>query len=62
MKGLALVLIVGGWVMAVGGLVATEAMMVRTGAALAGLAFSLAGIGALNNAHVANAFWKGKAR
>src|SRR5439155_724638 len=42
MKGLALVLIVGGWVMAVGGLVATEAMMVRTGAALAGLAVSLA--------------------
>ena len=62
MKALALVLVVGGWMVAVGGLLASDAMEVRMPAALIGLATSLAGIATLNGAHVANAAWKARGR
>ena len=62
MKALALVLVVGGWMVAVGGLLASDAMEVRMPAALIGLATSLAGIATLNGAHVANAVWKARGR
>ena len=58
MKGLGLVLVVGGWVIAVAGLAASEATAVRLGAGLVGLAASFAGIATLNNAHIENAVWK----
>jgi hypothetical protein len=60
MKGVGLVLLVGGWLVAVGGLLASDATGVRLVAALAGLATSLAGIGALNSAHLENALWKAR--
>ncbi len=60
MKGVGLVLIVGGWAVAVGGLLVSDAMVVRLGAALAGLAISLGGIATLNGAHLETALWKAR--
>jgi hypothetical protein len=60
MKGLGLGLIVGGWMIAVASLVGSDAVAVRLAAGLIGFATSLAGIGTLNNAHVANVFWKAR--
>ena len=58
MKGLALTLIVGGWMVAVGGLLMSDAVGVRLIAALIGLGTSSVGIFALNTAHLENAIWK----
>ncbi len=58
MKAVALVMLVGGWMIAVGGLLAVEATTTRMGMALAGFATSIAGLMTLNGAHLANAPWK----
>lgn len=60
MKGLGLVLTVGGWAVAVGGLVASDATALRLAIAVIGLGVSLAGIFALNTAHLEHAIWKAK--
>ena len=58
MQMLALLLLLGGWMIAVGGLVASDALAVRLILALLGLATSLGGVATLNNTHVQKAFWK----
>ncbi len=58
MKGLGLVLLVGGWAVAVAGLLVSDATSVRLMAALAGLATSFGGIATLNMAHLEDAPWK----
>ena len=60
MKGVGLLITVGGWVIAVGGLLAVDDTSVRMVAALLGLAVSLAGVMTLNAAHLENAPWKAK--
>jgi hypothetical protein len=58
MKGLALVMLVGGWMIAVGGLLAVDDTAMRMAAALVGFGTSLAGILTLNGAHLVDAPWK----
>ena len=58
MQVLAVLLLLGGWMMAVGGLVASDALAVRLVLALLGLATSGAGIATLNKTHLDNAIWK----
>ena len=60
MKIFALMMLVGGWMIAVGGLLMTEATAIRGAMALAGLATSVAGVMALNGAHLENALWKAR--
>ena len=58
MKGVALLMLVGGWMIAVGGLIAVDDTSVRMVFALAGLATSVAGVMTLNGTHLADALWK----
>ena len=58
MQVLALLMLLGGWMIAVGGLVASDALVVRLILALLGLATSLGGVVTLNNTHVQTAIWK----
>lgn len=60
MKAVALLMLVGGWVMAVGGLLAVEATAARMALALAGLATSVAGVMTLNGTHLEHAPWKAR--
>ena len=60
MKGLGLVMTIGGWAVAVGGLVASDAMALRLAMAAVGLGLSLAGIFAINTTHLEHAIWKAK--
>ena len=60
MKAVALLTIVGGWVIAMGGLVAVDATAPRMVMALVGLATSIAGVFTLNGAHLKNAPWKAR--
>ncbi len=60
MRPTALLLLVGGWVLAVGGLVAVDDVMVRMALATVGLGVSLAGLSTLVGAHNKNAIWKPK--
>jgi len=58
MQLLALMLLVGGWMIAVGGLVASDALAVRLILASLGLATSLGGIATLTSSYIQNASWK----
>jgi len=58
MQLFAVLMLLGGWMIAVGGLVASEALAVRFVLAFLGLGTSLAGLVTLNQTHVQNAIWK----
>jgi hypothetical protein len=58
MKGTALMLVIGGWVVVVGSVVALDAVALRALLALVGLGTTFAGIGLLNSGHLENAIWK----
>ena len=60
MKGVALVMLVGGWVIAVGGLLTVDDTAMRMVLAVFGLATSVAGVMTLNRAHLEDAPWKGR--
>ena len=60
MKVFALMVLVGGWMIAVGGLLMTGSTAIRGAMALAGLATSVAGVMALNRTHLENAPWKAR--
>src|SRR5439155_10589622 len=57
MQILAILMLLGGWMIAVGGLVTSEALAVRFVLAFLGLGTSLAGLVTLNQTHVKHAFW-----
>jgi hypothetical protein len=58
MKAVALLMLVGGWMIAVGGLIAVDDTTVRMALALAGFAASVAGVMTLNGTHLVDAPWK----
>lgn len=60
MKGVGLVMLVGGWAVAVGGLIAMDDTALRLVAALAGFATTVAGLMTLNWAHLEHAPWKAR--
>jgi len=62
MKAVALMMLVGGWMIAVGGLLVAEATAMRMAMAIAGFGTSVAGVMTLNGTHVANAPWKPRGR
>jgi hypothetical protein len=58
MQILAMLMLLGGWMIAVGGLLTSDALAVRFVLAFLGLGTSLAGLVTLNQTHVQNAIWK----
>jgi hypothetical protein len=62
MKGVAFLMLVGGWVIAVGGLLAVDDTSVRMAIALLGLATCVGGLMTLNWAHLETAPWKARRR
>lgn len=60
MKVVALMMLVGGWMIAVGGLLAVEATGARMMLTLVGLGTSVAGMMTLNRSHLEHALWKAK--
>ena len=60
MKGIALVMLLGGWMIAVGGMLLSDAVGIRMIMALVGLGTSAGGLFALNTAHLENAIWKAR--
>jgi hypothetical protein len=60
MKAVALMMLVGGWVIAVGGLLAVDDTAVRGAIALVGLGTSVVGVFTLNGAHLQSAPWKAR--
>jgi len=62
MKGVALLMLVGGWAVAVGGLLAVDDTSARMVVALLGLATCVGGVMTLNWAHLETAPWKARGR
>jgi hypothetical protein len=60
MRGIGLLVIVLGWLVAIGGLLSTDEPLMRLVIAFVGFSTSLGGIWTLNAAHNAAAIWKEK--
>jgi len=62
MKGLGLILLLGGWIIAVAGLLVTDSLGTRMIMALVGFGTAIAGLMTVNKGHMEHAIWKGKGR
>jgi hypothetical protein len=62
MKGLGLILLLGGWIIAVAGLLVTDSVGTRMIMALVGFGTAIAGLMTVNKSHMEHAIWKGKGR